>query len=129
MLKWLQPVNWQQPFQREIAATTGSSHSVLAPLSRRGIGELIVYPGIRRLSVRRLSTFSNDISSDVEKPFLFIFHIKHLKSGKRITVLVFFGRIRTLVAMATYSSLRLVWEKRKLTFFSAQWGYFNRYTY
>ena len=57
------------------------------------------------------------MSSDVEKPILFIFRIKHLNTGKRITVLVFFGRIRTLVAMATDSSLRLVWEKRKWTFF------------
>ena len=42
----------------------------LANLSRRLIGELIVYKGIRRPS-----TFSNDISSKAEKPILFIFHI------------------------------------------------------
>ena len=40
----------------------------LAHLSRRLIGELIVYKGIRRPS-----TFSNDISSEAEKPILFIF--------------------------------------------------------
>ena len=34
------------------------------------VGELKVYEG-----VRRLSTFSNDISSEAEKPILFIFHI------------------------------------------------------
>ena len=43
------------------------------------VGELIVYEGIRRPSVVRpsvrLSTFSNDISSEAEKPILFIFHI------------------------------------------------------
>ena len=47
----------------------------LAHLSRRLIGELIVYKGIRHPSVVRLSTFSNDISSEAEKPILFIFHI------------------------------------------------------
>ena len=52
---------------------------LLAHLSRRLIGELIVYRGIRRPSVRpsvrRLSTFSNDISSEAVRPILFIFHI------------------------------------------------------
>ena len=48
----------------------------IAHLSRRLIGELIVYKGIRRPSVvRRLSTFSNDISSEALRPILFIFHI------------------------------------------------------
>ena len=47
----------------------------LAHRSRRLKGELIVYEGIRRLSVVRPSTFSNDISSEAEKPILFIFHI------------------------------------------------------
>ena len=57
--------------------------SLLAHLSRRLIGELIVYEGIRRPSVRPsvrpssvlLSTFSNDISSEAVRPILFIFHI------------------------------------------------------
>ena len=52
---------------------------LLAHLSRRLIGELIVYEGIRRPSVRRpsvrLSTFSNDISSEAVRPILLIFHI------------------------------------------------------
>ena len=55
------------------------SNKLLAHLSRRLIGELIVYKGIRRPSVRRpsvrLSTFSNDISSEAVRPILFIFHI------------------------------------------------------
>ena len=53
-----------------------STHNIgfLAHLSGRLIGELIVYEGIRRPSVR-LSTFSNDISSEAEKPILFRFHI------------------------------------------------------
>ena len=53
---------------------------LLAHLRRRLIGELIVYEGIRRPSlvrpsVVRLSTFSNDISSEAVRPILFIFHI------------------------------------------------------
>ena len=47
----------------------------LAHLSQRLIGELIVYEGIRRPSVVRLSTFSNDISSEAVRSILFIFHI------------------------------------------------------
>ena len=58
-------------------------NSLLAHLSRRLIGELIVYKDIRRPSVRRPSarrpsvnvTFSNDISSEAVRPILFIFHI------------------------------------------------------
>ena len=51
----------------------------LAHLSRRLIGELIVYTGIRRPSARpssvRPSTFSNDISSEAVRRILSIFHI------------------------------------------------------
>ena len=43
---------------------------LLAHLSRRLIGELIIQAGIRRPS-----TFSNDISSEVMKPILTKFHI------------------------------------------------------
>ena len=43
--------------------------TLLAHLSQRLIGELIVYEGVRP------STFSNDISSEVVRPILFIFHI------------------------------------------------------
>ena len=46
----------------------------LAHLSRRLIGELIVYKGIRRPSSVRLSTFSNDISSETVRPILSILH-------------------------------------------------------
>ena len=52
----------------------------LAHLSRRLTGELIVYTGIRRPSVRhpsvvRRSTFSNDISSEAVRRILSVFHI------------------------------------------------------
>ena len=49
--------------------------SGLAHLSRRLVGELIVNTGIRRPSVVRPSTFSNDISSEAVRPILSIFHI------------------------------------------------------
>ena len=53
--------------------------TLLAHLSRRLTGELIVYTGIRRPSVvRRPSTFSNDISSDAVRRILSILHIYHL---------------------------------------------------
>ena len=48
----------------------------LAHLSQRLIGELLVYRGIRRPSVRRpSSTFSNDFFSEAAGPILLIFHI------------------------------------------------------
>ena len=57
---------------------------LLAHLSRRLIGELIVYKGIRRLS-----TFSNDISSEAMKPISF--HISHIASiGRGNEKVVFF---------------------------------------
>ena len=63
-----------------VTVLSGILLSLLAHLSRRLIGELIVYKGIRRPSVRRpssvrLSTFSNDISSEAVRPILLIFHI------------------------------------------------------
>ena len=64
----------------------------LAHLSRRLIGEFVVYKGISRPSVRpsasvvRLSTFSNDISSEADS-----FHISHIASiGKGERKVVFF---------------------------------------
>ena len=57
--------------------------SLLAHLSRRLTGELIVYTGIRRPSVRRPSTFSNDISSEAVRRILSIFHIQHICRGNK----------------------------------------------
>ena len=110
----------------------------LSHLSRRLIGELIVYKGICRPSIVRPSsvrpsTFSNDISSEAEKPILFIFHISHIASIITNNCVFCSGRIRTLVAMATYSSHRLIMGKRgNLQFFLSHWGYldfFNRNVY
>ena len=63
-----------------VGRVTGNTHIFfLAHLSRRLIGELIVYTGIQRPSVVRRpsvrpSTFSNDISSETVRPILSIIH-------------------------------------------------------
>ena len=63
-------------FVQSMICLYGLMSVCLALLSRRLIGELIVYEGIRRPSVfHRLSTFSNDIASEAVRPILFIFHI------------------------------------------------------
>ena len=49
--------------------------SGLAHLSRRLTGELLVYTGLWHPSVRRLSTFSNDISPQAVRLILSILHI------------------------------------------------------
>ena len=94
----------------------------LAHLSRRLIGELIVYTGIRRPSVRRRSvrpsTFSNDISSEAVRPIFSILHTKHLQVwGTKSYVFFYSGRMRTLVALATYSFHRLIMEKVEIVNF------------
>ena len=58
------------------------------------------------------STISNDISSEAVWPKLLIFGIKHPQEGGGAKNIVFCSdRIRTLVAMATYASHRLIMEK------------------
>ena len=63
-----------------VTSSSGVMGLFLAHLNRRLIVELIVYEGIRHPSVRhlssvRLSTFSNDFSSEAVRPILFMFHI------------------------------------------------------
>ena len=76
----------------------------LAHLSRRLIGELIVYPcsGVRP-SVRRPSSFtiSKIFFSETAGPIVLILHIHHLQVGGKNNCVFCFDRIRTLVAMAT----------------------------
>ena len=77
---WLKPVcnryerfwTQQSPFQNYAYFC---KNPYLAHLSRRLTGELTVYTGIRRPSVRRPSTFSNDISSEAVRWILSILHI------------------------------------------------------
>ena len=85
----------------------------LAHLSRTLIGELIVYIGIRRPTVRRPSTFSNDISPEAVRPILSILQTmsSHLQVGGTRSYVFYSSMIRTLVAMVTYSFHRLIMGK------------------
>ena len=85
----------------------------LAHLSRRLIGELIVYPcSGDRPSVRRpSSTISKIFFSETAGPIVLILHIHHLQVGGKNNCVFCFDRIRTLVDMATYASHRLIMQK------------------
>ena len=74
---------------------------------------------IRRPSVFRpsSSTISNDISSEAVWPKLLIFGIKHPQEGGTKNVVFCSDRIRTLVAMATYTSHRHIMEKVEIANF------------
>ena len=93
----------------------------LAHLSRRLIGELIVYEGIHRpsvvrpLSINCLSTFSNDTSSEAKKPIIFTYSI--YRSRERIIVFFLFRSYKNVVATATYSSHRLIMGKEEIDHF------------
>ena len=99
---------------------------ISSPVSRRLVGELIVYRGVRRPSVRRPSVIN------IFKRLLLwsrkadSFHISHIASiGRGNKKLCFCSdRIRTLVAMATYSSHGLIMGKRgNWQYFLSHWGY------
>ena len=89
-------------------------NTFLAHLSRRLIGELIVYPcsGVRPSSVRPSSVISKIFFSETAGPIVLILHIHHLQVGGKNNCVFCFDRIRTLVAMATYASHRLMMEKK-----------------
>ena len=65
---------WKTGIHPKICYPPKIKKLLLAHLSPRLIGELIVYTGIRRPSVRP-STFSNDISSEAVRRIHSIFHI------------------------------------------------------
>ena len=111
---------------------------LLAHLSRRLIGELIVYPcsGVRPSSVvrpsvrpsvvRPSSTISKIFFSETAGPIVLILHIHHLQVGGKNNCVFCFDRIRTLVAMATYASHRLIMEKSEnCQFLLSCWRYLN----
>ena len=92
--------------------------SFLAHLSRRLIGELIVYLSSRRPSVRpcvRASvgvlTLSNMNISATNWPIGMKFYLKHHWGGGKASVGFDPDRIRTLVSMATDSSHRVIMGK------------------
>ena len=105
----------------------------LAHLSQRLIGELIVYPcsGVRPSSVRPSivrpsSTISKIFFSETAVPIVLILHIHHLQVGGKNNCVFCFDRIRTLVAMATYASHRLIMEKSEnCQFLLSCWRYLN----
>ena len=91
----------------------------LAHLSRRLVGELIVYPcsGVRPSSVRPSSTISNmNISATTWPISMKFYHKHHWDWGKAA---LGFGPdlIQTLVSMATNSSHRVIMEKTVLPLF------------
>ena len=89
----------------------------LAHLSRRLVGELIVYPwsGVRPSSVVRRrpssSTISNINISATNRPIATKFYLKHHWVGGKAALGFKPDRIRTLVSMATESSHRVIMEK------------------
>ena len=92
--------------------------TLLAHLSRRLVGELIVYPwsGVRPSSVVRRrpsssSTISNMNISATSGPIATKFYLKHHWVGGKAALGFGPGRIRTLVSMATESSHRVLMEK------------------
>ena len=109
---------------------------LLAHLSRRLIGELIVYPcsGVPssvRPSVRpsvcpSLFTISKIFFSETAGLIVLILHIHHLQVGGKNNCVFCFDRIRTLVTMATYASHRLIMEKSEnCQFLLSCWRYLN----
>ena len=88
-----------------------------------------LYDGHDPASVRRpssSSTISNDISSEAVWPKLLIYGIKHPQEGGTKNNVFCSDRIRTLVAMATYTSLRLIMEKSgNCKFVLSHWRYLS----
>ena len=86
----------------------------LAHLSRRLIGELIVYRSSRRPLVRasvRPFTLSNMNISATSWPIKMKFYLKHHWGGGKASVGFDPDQIRTLVSMATDSSHRVIMGK------------------
>ena len=95
-------------------SVNGAVLCLLAHLSRRLIGELIVYRSSRRPCVRpsvRPFTFSNMNISATSWPMGMKFYLKHHWGGGKASVGFDPDRIRTLVSMATDSSHRVIMGK------------------
>ena len=83
----------------------------LAHLSRRLLGELIVYPcsGVRRC--RRLSPFSNIYICKTYGPNATKFYLRHHWGEEKAALGFGPDQIRTLISMATDSSNRVIMGK------------------
>ena len=90
---------------------------LLAHLSRRLKGELIVYPCSSVLRCRR-SPFSNMKISETSRPIAIKFYLKHHWGGGNAAWGFGADRHRTLVAMAIDSSHRVIMEKNSVITFS-----------
>ena len=85
-------------------------------------------PSVRPSVVRRpsSSTISKIFFSETAGPIVLILHIHHLQVGGKNNCVFCFDQIRTLVAMATYASHRLVMEKSEnCQFLLSSWRYLN----
>ena len=106
-------------FATELLPLIDERIEFLAHLSRRLVGELIVYPwsGVRPSSVvrrrRRPSSFtiSNMNISATSGPIATKFYLKHHWVGGKAALGFGPDRIRTLVSMATESSHMVIMEK------------------
>ena len=79
-----------------------------------------------RPSVRPSFTISKIFFSETAGPIVLILHIHHLQVGGKNNCVFCFDRIRTLVAMATYASHRLIMEKSEnCQFLLSCWRYLN----
>ena len=96
---------------------------LLAHLSRRLIGELVVYPcsgvrpSVRPSSVRPSSTISNMNISATSGPITMKFYQKHHWDGGKAALGFGPDQIQTLVSTATNSSHRVIIEKTVLPLF------------
>ena len=126
--------NFQKGLRNISSFSVISELIFLAHLSRRLIGELIVYPcsGVRPSSVVcpsvvcPSSTISKIFFFETAGPIVLILHIHYLQVGGKNNCVFCFDRIRTLVAMATYASHRLIMEKSEnCQFLLSCWRYLN----
>ena len=77
-------------------------------------------------SVVRPSSTISKIFSETAGPIVLILHIHHLQIGGKNNCVFCFDRIRTLVAMVTYASQRLIMEKSEnCPFLLSCWRYLN----
>ena len=90
---------------------------LLAHLSRRLKGELIVYPcsGVRRRR-RRRQPFSKINISEASWPIAIKFYLKHHWGGGKAAWGFGADQFRTLVSMATVSSHRVLGKDGVITF-------------
>ena len=84
-------------------------------------------PSVRPSSVRPSVVHNfKDFFSETAGPIVLILHIHHLQVGGKNNCVFCFDRIRTLVAMATYASHRLIMEKSEnCQFLLCSWRYLN----